>query len=446
MPSEEVKRGTKLIDTGGVVQPSMKLDGATDSARAQFEAIVNGLSTDLPVMMLPVKLETKYLDATDGGAGKDLWIRIYPDDIFIQNHEHLLTQEEVDRGEEYWTEHYAGVGLRSAELTAWSKLCDRFGPQRALYIRKVMTPTSGTGSLSDFAQARTAIETARELLIDSEAHYSNSGAVTRLLSDIGLEMSSAIKALEKGGYVIQHDIDELRNLVLDFETLLNWEHDNTLNPFKRTLANAKIKSGVRSIERAVYTEDQDKIYYTDSALAKGATPYTKDSRGDHQALADGNYSLQSKGVISIKKGVVGQRNDTLAKENRHYTIIESDSGIDLAFEGEFPSNGLDIYRFELEPRGADEPYLLYEIRDSIYILQDGTSLSVRENKINHIDTSASDPERNNSGLQSTFSGLQSQIAEVMEELQTFGPEERPSPTPPALTFPRPTTKEDEWTV
>ena len=59
------------------------------------------LPTTSPVLLLPVRLETRFID---GANGPELWVRIYPDQIAIDTHEPALTAAEQTAGEAYWNE------------------------------------------------------------------------------------------------------------------------------------------------------------------------------------------------------------------------------------------------------------------------------------------------------------------------------------------------------
>ena len=58
-----------------------------------------GLDARVPLLMLPVNLETRFMDV---GAGRsELWVRIYPDQIAINSHEPELTDQEIVDGKTY---------------------------------------------------------------------------------------------------------------------------------------------------------------------------------------------------------------------------------------------------------------------------------------------------------------------------------------------------------
>jgi len=72
----------------------------------------------------------------------ELWIRAYPDDIAIDAHEPALTEDEIESGIAYWTEVWYALNNREKELGAWRALTSTYGPERAAWIVKVLTPTN----------------------------------------------------------------------------------------------------------------------------------------------------------------------------------------------------------------------------------------------------------------------------------------------------------------
>lgn len=72
----------------------------------------------------------------------ELWVRIYPDDISIDDLEKEFTQAELDAGFDYWNRFWAAKGNKTIELGVWRGIVERFGATRAAYIVKTMTPTN----------------------------------------------------------------------------------------------------------------------------------------------------------------------------------------------------------------------------------------------------------------------------------------------------------------
>ena len=118
---------------------------ARDAATARLlgtDRLDGTVGTKHPLLLLPVRLETRFLPARSG-SGTELRVRVYPDDVHIDTHEPGLTEEEERWGKHFWEQ--ASGGATGGDQTgrkqqAWQQLVDRFGSQRAAWITRVMDP------------------------------------------------------------------------------------------------------------------------------------------------------------------------------------------------------------------------------------------------------------------------------------------------------------------
>lgn len=109
---------------------------------------------DTPVLMLPVRLETRYFK-----GGNELRVRIYPDQAHIDAHEPELTGDEIAAGTFYWTQRWQAATAAAdndAGRSAFQLLAQRFRPRRAAWIVLTMRPKnwgpSPRASNPDFPQ------------------------------------------------------------------------------------------------------------------------------------------------------------------------------------------------------------------------------------------------------------------------------------------------------
>jgi hypothetical protein len=65
--------------------------------------LVNELDDRLPFLLLPVRIETRFMTVE---GRRELWVRIFPDDIAVQTHEKNLTGDEMEAGKSYWRENW----------------------------------------------------------------------------------------------------------------------------------------------------------------------------------------------------------------------------------------------------------------------------------------------------------------------------------------------------
>jgi hypothetical protein len=118
------------------------------NAREVFEALrkalldsqaaaIGAVSGELPLVLLPVRLETRFQTVSDLA---DLLIRIYPDDLHVDTHEPGLTEEEEQWGRNYWEETWRGGPSDARERQVWAQIADAFSPQRAAWIVRSLEP------------------------------------------------------------------------------------------------------------------------------------------------------------------------------------------------------------------------------------------------------------------------------------------------------------------
>jgi hypothetical protein len=100
--------------------------------------------SDVPLVLLPVRLESRFFSQAGGTA--ELRVRIYPDKIHLDSHEPDLLPVEQTAGMAYWDTEWrtgADADARAATMpTAWSRLADQFGSERAAYIVRVLQPAN----------------------------------------------------------------------------------------------------------------------------------------------------------------------------------------------------------------------------------------------------------------------------------------------------------------
>ncbi len=96
--------------------------------------------SDLPLVLLPVRLETRFIMQTDGSA--ILKVRIYPDKIHIDSHERDLTPDEVTWGKNYWEQDWRAGSDAEARAAAWRQIADRLTAERAAWVVRSLQPTN----------------------------------------------------------------------------------------------------------------------------------------------------------------------------------------------------------------------------------------------------------------------------------------------------------------
>jgi hypothetical protein len=135
----------QLLDAEGRIGDEQ---AALQRYHEKLEQLMRQLRTDVPIAMLPVRLETRFVAAA---TGTNLLVRIYPDDIGQDSHRRELTQSEVNWGNAFW-QWMNEAETEEVKKQAWAELADRYGAERAAWIKektrngKGEPGTSGSGS------------------------------------------------------------------------------------------------------------------------------------------------------------------------------------------------------------------------------------------------------------------------------------------------------------
>lgn len=99
------------------------------------EDAVATLGGQTPVLMLPVRIETRF-----DPEATILRIRVFPDDIHVHSHEPQLTVSEQEAGRSYWRARTEAADDDALVAAAWRTLAAGHGPHRGSWIVKTMTP------------------------------------------------------------------------------------------------------------------------------------------------------------------------------------------------------------------------------------------------------------------------------------------------------------------
>lgn len=99
------------------------------------------LSDRIPVLLMPLRIETRFKTAAEiGGESDELWVRVYPDDISIDSFEPSLSQSEALGARAYWAEIWRASGNRADERGAWRVLMSGQGAGRSHWVIQTYRP------------------------------------------------------------------------------------------------------------------------------------------------------------------------------------------------------------------------------------------------------------------------------------------------------------------
>jgi hypothetical protein len=125
-----------------VLKAAGKVTEFTDLVAAILNAatpddVLASLERDVPLVLLPVRVETRVLQNQSGNW--ELCVRVHPDGVHVDVHEQDLIQPELDAGLNFWGQP---VAEREA---AWQALVASFGAQRAAWIAEATRTDPQTG-------------------------------------------------------------------------------------------------------------------------------------------------------------------------------------------------------------------------------------------------------------------------------------------------------------
>jgi hypothetical protein len=105
------------------------------------------LDPHLPIIMLPVRLETRYfaVDATN----VELRVRIFPSSIHVTTDRPGVDPAEHDETVAYWQIRKSAGDASANAAAAWQRMVQLFGDPRARWLRQTLTPsTDAAGALA----------------------------------------------------------------------------------------------------------------------------------------------------------------------------------------------------------------------------------------------------------------------------------------------------------
>ena len=104
---------------------------------AAFAALDDGV----PVLFLPARIETRFTDPT-GTQARKLKVRVYPDQVHVDDHDTGLTRREIKIGRAYWRawRKAAGAGDDAAREAARTWLTTQLPARRAAWVARHTDP------------------------------------------------------------------------------------------------------------------------------------------------------------------------------------------------------------------------------------------------------------------------------------------------------------------
>ena len=129
---------TKAKDTQGL---SQVVDAVNDCV-SMIDSSMQGLASDITDERDPFydDFRKKFIFSLPSETCYELWVRIFPDELFLHSHEKGITSEEYEDTKTFWTDVYNAGGHKEEELASWRVLALKYGVNRAAYLRELLNP------------------------------------------------------------------------------------------------------------------------------------------------------------------------------------------------------------------------------------------------------------------------------------------------------------------
>ncbi|MEM9230424.1 MAG: hypothetical protein AAGB10_12530 [Pseudomonadota bacterium] len=101
---------------------------------------IGNLSDATPILLMPLRIETRFRQAQDGQDTPELWVRVFPDDFAVETFEETLSESEYRRIRTYWTNVWRAGGVEADARGAWKVLAGAVGSGRAFWLQQTYVP------------------------------------------------------------------------------------------------------------------------------------------------------------------------------------------------------------------------------------------------------------------------------------------------------------------
>ena len=203
-----------LVDSVNVYSLRMKAMDYTDYLN---DSKNNNYASEINVQAL-----TKKKTKPEGSfPQKQLCVRIFPDEIFIHQHDDLLTKEEWQDGQVFWIQWFIASANLQYEKTAWNILWQKHGVMRASWIARKLRPIN----LASYQNRRpfinnVVLENALNALQDKSNELILSEARSKTVNENNLKR--VIQELLPLFY-------EARKIVMQYDLIVDYLHSNINN-------------------------------------------------------------------------------------------------------------------------------------------------------------------------------------------------------------------------
>ncbi|MEZ0539921.1 hypothetical protein [Fibrella arboris] len=127
----------------GYIQARTKAINGLDKLVQRYKTpqqYIRSWDDHLPILLFPVRVETRF-SPVQQLSDAELWVRIYPDEATVVQHNPDLTEAETAAANTFWFETWK-ANTDAEKLGAWTALVGGFGSRRAAWIVHTTEPAN----------------------------------------------------------------------------------------------------------------------------------------------------------------------------------------------------------------------------------------------------------------------------------------------------------------
>lgn len=336
--------------------------------------LISQLDDSLPFLLFPVRIETRFM-------GRELWVRVYPDDIAVHTHEKEFTRDDGDSGIEYWIQRTLAAPIEDPdereqlERGAWRSLVNSHGGTRASWIaaeikRRVVEKEGG----EDFSFMLIRVEIANILADTQRTPAEKRAAISSLL-----ESNHPLVQLIRNPILSLLAADEQLSDA-SREAILKAVNDGILTHLGFNLDELKAESWSRAPRTVVMPDRFVLLGFTGTARLEQPFP---NAVANPLILGPNPQSLEAE--LSQQGGdlVMGEDFDWIANFEK---AIQFGMGMRLSLPAPFVSQGFDrllVLGIRVSSTPADHKELLEELIENHRYSPEGMSFLAQGTPTNH---------------------------------------------------------------
>ncbi|MCI0628706.1 MAG: hypothetical protein L0387_44835 [Acidobacteria bacterium] len=340
--------------------------------------LIAKLDDSLPFLMFPVRIETRFMGT---GNVRELWVRVYPDDIAVHTHEKELSRDDADSGVEYWIQRTLAASLdnqeerEQPEKGAWRALANSHGGTRASWIaseiKKRVIEKEGS---EDFSFMLIRAEIASILADKQQSPDQKRNAITSILNSTH-PLAGLIR--DRITNLLQAD-EQIGDTTRD--AIIQTANDGILIHLGFNLEELKAESWTRAPKSEVMPDRFVLIGFNGAARLEQPFPTAV---VNPLILGPNPQNLESD--LSQQAGdlVLGEDFDWIANFDK---AIQVGMGMRVPLVEPFASQGFDrllVLGIRVSSTAADHKALLEELIDNHHYSPDGMSFLPQGTPTNH---------------------------------------------------------------